>query len=333
MAQHFGTIRKYTAALLDLFNGMEIEYKDKAQNTITRSIPITYSSKEKSRIIEGYTAEQLAAGNTNVLPRASLSISTMVKLDQRIMNKNNKINTVANATSFDFMYNSVPYEFTFELSVMCRGMNEAAMIIEQVAPKFNPIVNIDIWDGENLDEPTSVPVKLLDIGLESEDYEEMSTNIVIVSFGLSLTGNLYPPIQSIKRIKDFKIYMNQQDGNYYTKKSVLGWDVASDGTLINATNTLAENPALNPPIIIDIVASTVVTLNPVNNLTVIYKDNDNKLSELTFTWVVLLGSATIASSYLDNAVLNVTAVGTIQVRCTIQDIFGNSTSLTKTFIV
>lgn len=330
--QHHGTIRKYTSALLDLFNGMEIEYKDKAGNVITRSVPIVYSSKEKSRIIEGFTAEQLAAGNTNVLPRASLSISTLIKSDQRVMNKNNKINTVANPNSFDFLYNSVPWEFTYELSVMCRGMNEATMIVEQVAPKFNPLVNIDIWDAENLNEPTRIPVRLLDIGIETSDYEELSTNIVIVSFGLSLIGNLYPPIQSIQRIKDFKIYMNQQDGNFYSKKSVLGWDVASDGTLINATITQAENPALNPPIIIDIVASTVVTLTPVNNLTVIYKDNDNKLSELTFTWVVLLGSATIVGT-LDNAVLAVTAVGSIQVQVTITDASGNFTSLTKTFIV
>jgi hypothetical protein len=63
-----------------------------------------------------------------------------------------------------------------------------------------------------------------------------------------------------------------------------------------------------------------------------YKDNDNKLSELTFSWVVLLGSATI-TSYLDNAVLAVTAVGSIQVQVTITDVFGNFTSLTKTFVV
>lgn len=332
MSIHHGTIRKYTAALLDLFNGMEIEYKDKAGNVITRSVPIVYSSKEKSRVIEGFTAEQLAAGNTNVLPRASLSMSTMLKSDQRVMNKNNKINTVANPNSFDFLYNSVPWEFTFELSVMCRGMNEATMLIEQVAPKFNPIVNIDIWDAENLNEPTRVPVRLLDIGVETSDYEELSTNIVTVSFGLSLFGNLYPPIQSIQRIKDFKIYMNQQDGDSFSKKSVLGWDVSSDGTLTNGTITQAENPALNPPVIIDIIASTIVTLKPVNNLTVIYKDNDNKLSELTFEWAVIQGSATIVGT-LDNAVLSVTAVGTVEVRVTITDIFGNFTSLSKIFIV
>lgn len=328
---HHGSIRKYTAALLDLFNGIEVQYKTKAGTVITKSVPITYSSKEKSRILDGYTADQLASGNYNVLPKASLSMSTMLKSDQRTMNKNNKINTVANPKSFDFLYNSVPYEFTFELSVMCRGMNEATMIIEQVAPKFNPIVNIDIWDAENLHEPTRIPVKLLDIGIENEEYEELSTNIVTVSFGLSLQGNLYPPIQSIERIKDFKIYINEQENNYYSKKSILGWDVAGDSTLINPTITIAEDVTMNPPVIIDIVGNNV-TVKPVNNLTVIYEDNDNKLSELTFAWVILQGSASIVGT-LDTAVLSVTAAGTVEVQCTITDIFGNFTSLAKTFIV
>lgn len=329
--QHYGTIRKYTAALLDLFNGIEIQYKDKANNTITKSVPITYSSKEKSRIIEGYTADQLASGNTNVLPRATLSLSTMLKSDQRTMNKNMKINTVANPTSYDFIFNSVPYEFTFELAVQCRGMNEATMIIEQIAPKFNPIVNIDIWDAENLNEPSRIPVKLLDIGIESEEYEEYSTNIVTVSFGLSLNGNLYPPIKSIERIKEFKMYMNQQDGDYFSKKSILGWDVASDGTLTTPTITIAEDAKLNPPIIIDIVGNNVI-VGPINSLTVIFDDLDNKVSELTFQWVVLQGSASILGT-LDTANLSIASAGTVEVQCTITDVFGNFTSLSKTFIV
>lgn len=328
--QHHSTIRKYTAALLDLFNGIEVQYKNSTGNIITKSVPITYVSREKSRILEGYTAEQLAAGNMNVLPRAALSLSTMLKSDQRTTNKNSKINTVANPDTFDFIFNSVPYEFTFELSVKCRGMNEATMIIEQIAPKFNPIVNLDIWDAENLNEPSRIPVKLLDIGIETEDYEEISSNIVTISFGLSLTGNLYPPIKSIKRIKDFKIYMNQQDGDYYSKKSILGWDVNNEGALMNGTVTLAEDTTLNPPIIIDIVGTNIVIGQ--NNIIVIYEDKDNQLSELTFEWIVLQGNASIVGT-LDNAVLTVNDIGTIEIQVTITDAFSNFTSSSKVFIV
>ena len=42
---------------------------------------------------------------------------------------------------------------------------------------FNPIVNIDVYDAVNLDEPTRIPVTLLDIGINTEDYEELRASM------------------------------------------------------------------------------------------------------------------------------------------------------------
>lgn len=328
---HHGTIRKYTAALLDFFNGIEIQYEDSNGTLRSRNIPIKYSSREKVNVLSDYLTEQLTSGNTNVLPRASLALSTMIKSEQRTTNKNVKIATIKTDDTFEYMYNSVPYEFTFELVFMCRGMNEAMMIIEQVAPKFNPTVNIDVWDASNLDEPTRVPVKLLDIGIDAEDYEELSSNLVMVNMGLSIQGNLYPPIKSIDRVKDFKMYMNQQDGNFYTRKSILGWDVDADGALQNGEITIAEDTTVHAPQVISINPTSPIVLGP-NTLSVIYEDKDNKYSELTFTWSVLNGSAVVSSDG-DTAELNVTAAGSVEVEVTITDVYGNYNSLSTTFTV
>ena len=157
---HHGTIRKYTAAILDLFNDLEIQYENSLGVTISRPIPIRYSSREKATIFDEYTTEQLLSGNYSILPRASLSLQSMSKVDSRVTNKNTKINQYKTDDSIEFSFNSVPYEFTFEIIVQCRGMNEAAQIIEQIAPKFNPTVNIDVWDAANLSEPTRIPVRL-----------------------------------------------------------------------------------------------------------------------------------------------------------------------------
>jgi hypothetical protein len=128
------------------------------------------------------------------------------------------------------MYNSVPYEFNYDLVFQCRGMNEASQIIEQIAPKFNPIVNIDIWDATNLDEPTRVPVRLLDISIESEDYDELSSNIITVVMGINLVGNLYPPIKSIPRIKEYEIYLNElKTKDTAIRLEMMSWDVDADG--------------------------------------------------------------------------------------------------------
>jgi hypothetical protein len=231
---HHGTIRKYTAALLDVFNNVEVQYQNSIGQDVNKKVPLVYSSVEKSKQLDRHTAEQLGAGNTNVLPRANLAMSTMVKAEQRVTNKNMKIAKIQTDDTFEWMYNSVPYEFTFELTYMCRGMNEATMIIEQVAPKFNPTINIDVWDVSNLDEPTRVPVKLLDIGIEQNEYDELSSNVVIVSFGLSLMGNLYPPIRTAPKIKEFYTYLNITTTECKAKRAdMLYWDVDIDGLLRN----------------------------------------------------------------------------------------------------
>lgn len=229
---HHGSIRKYTAALLDVFNDLEVQYKNSAGGSVGKRIPLKYSTREKSRILDDYSAEQILSGNHNVLPRATLAMASMSKAESRVMNKNNKIGQFRDVDSMEYMFNSVPYEFSFELNVQCRGMNEATQIVEQIAPVFNPILNIDVWDAANLSEPTRVPVRLDDISIETEDYDEISTNIVNVTLALSLVGNLYAPIKSIPRIKQFQMYFNQiEDEKNATRKEMLEWDVDVQGAV------------------------------------------------------------------------------------------------------
>lgn len=326
---HHGTIRKYTAALLDLFNDMEIQYADSNGNTRARNIPIKYSSIEKHKELDNFSAEQLLSGNTNVLPRASLALSTMTKAEQRIQNKNLKINTVKKESAFEYMYNSVPYEFTFELAVMCRGMNEASMVIEQIAPKFNPTINIDVWDAENLNEPTRIPVKLLDIGIESNEYDELSSNIVTVNIGLSIMGNLYPPIKSVERVKEYKIYMAEQISDKFKRTTAFNFDVQPDGTLQQTSDIHLAYPNMYAPNIIDIVGFNVGIGD--NTLEVIFDDKDNKDGELRFEWSVI-GAALVIPAR-EQATVIVNATGDIEVHCTVYDSFNNYSSYSKIFTI
>jgi hypothetical protein len=111
-------------------------------------------------------------------------------------------------------------------------MNEASQIIEQIAPRFNPSINIDIWDADNLNEPTRVPLKLIGIDLDGDEYSELSTNIFNVAISVALTGNLYAPIKTIKRINEFQIKMNElhgEDSEFFKETKLTGWDVDNEG--------------------------------------------------------------------------------------------------------
>lgn len=329
MFYHHNTIRTYTGALLNLFNDLEVQYKNSANEITSRNIQVRYASKEKSKILDEFTTEQILSGNYNVLPRANLSWSAMIKSDQRTTNKNLKINSKANENNFEFLYNSVPYEFTYELSIICRGLNEATMIIEQVASKFNPTINIDVYDATNLDEPTRIPVTLLDIGIVPDDYEEISTNIVSLSFGLSIKGNIYPPIKSIDRIKEFRMLLNEikEDvplGNI--KKSVLTYDVIN--TELKNEDIFIPEIMNTFPEIIEIVGSNIVIGS--NEIICIWEDKDSTIRELTFEWFVLSANASIIGNK-DTGELIVNSSGDVEIMVKITDENGNYNSKTKIF--
>lgn len=326
---HHGTIRKYTAALISLFNDVEVQHNNSSGTTISKNVPLVYSSREKSKILDNKTTEQLLSGNYNVLPRGSLALASMAKSSQRATNKNHKIGNVKSENSIEYMYNSVPYEFTYELVYQCRGMNEATQIIEQIAPVFNPTLNVDIWDGNNLDEPTRVPIKLEGIDINTDEYDELTSNIFLLSFTLSIQGNLYQPIRSQARIKEFKLRLNQYDNdNFYTKKSILGWDVNNSGSLENGSIINIPDVYTYPPVITSINANSTIVGD--NNFVVIYEDKDNPIEELKFNWEILSGDGSITFDN-DKAIVTANSIGTIDIQVTITDVYGNYATYSELF--
>ncbi len=334
MFYHHGTIRTYTGAILDLFNDLEVQYKNSKGEISSRNVPVRFSSREKSSILDEHTVEQISSGNYNVLPRANLLWSAIIKSDNRTTNKHVKVNTKANEDNFEFLYNSVPYELMFELAIVCRGMNEATMIIEQIAAKFNPIVNIDVYDAINLNKPTRIPVTLLDIGISTDGYEELSSNIITISCGLSVKGNIFPPIKTIERIKEFKMIISDIPGNAeninqeHYKKIVFDSEII-DKKVQNLEMSYVDYIDTHPKII-DIVGDNVQIGS--NDILAIWEDIDSTIRELIFEWNIISGDATISADK-DKAKLFVSEAGDIEVILKITDENGNYTSKTKIFTI
>jgi len=230
---HHGTIKKYTGAILQYFNGLEVQYTRSTGEVITKPVPLKYSLREKSNVLDSVTSQQLLEGNYNVLPRANLTFISLQKAEQRSTNKNKKINLLKGVDIIQFSYNSVPYEFLYDIVVQCRGMNEMTQIIEQVCANFNPHVIIDVWDVSNLSEPTRIPLMLQGVSMENDEYEEISANINSVTFSLSLMGHLYPPIKTIPRIKEFDLYLREiLVAEQSTERFMDSWNVDNDGNVI-----------------------------------------------------------------------------------------------------
>ncbi len=204
---HHNTIRKYTLALLNFFNRLEIQYKNDSDQIIVKKIPLHYKFQEKEMLMDK-TETQILSGNMNTLPRAVLELTSLKPNTNRQTSKYNKINRLRLAESQEYQYNCLSYDFDFSLSILCRGMSEACQIVEQIAPMFNPNVAIDVFDAENEETPTRVPLQLGDIGIEPESFGEKSMNICTVKASLSLSGYLFQPIRECPLIKELKMSFN-----------------------------------------------------------------------------------------------------------------------------
>lgn len=202
-----GTINLYTAALLSFLRKVKIEYLDENNNLISKNIPIMYSSKEKARSLEFFDDEDFVSGNVNLLPRGTLALVSIMKREDALLNRNIKINKVNTNGSFEYSYNSVPFSFVYEFNIFCRGMSELTSLIEIIMPKFNPNLSLDVYDVANLDEPTRVPLKLMDVTFsELDEFSETSKNIWNLTFSMQIDGNLYQNIKKINPILEYNTF-------------------------------------------------------------------------------------------------------------------------------
>lgn len=207
-----GTISLYTAALLSFLRKIKIEYLDENENLISKNIPIMYSSKEKAKSLEFFNQKDFISGNVNLLPRGTLALVSIMKREDALLNRNIKINKVKNINgSFEYSYNSVPFSFVYEFNIFCRGMSELTSLIEIIMPKFNPNLSLDVYDVANLDEPSRVPLKLMDVTFsEVDEFSETSKNIWNLTFSMQIDGNLYQNIKTINPLTEYKEAVNTQ---------------------------------------------------------------------------------------------------------------------------
>jgi len=327
---YMNTLRKYTLAVLSTFNELTVEYKDSSNVDQTRKIPIKYSSREKSKLLDEHETSQILSGNYDVLPRANVALSTVTSTPERNTNRFNKINV--NKTTGEFQYNSVAYEFVYDMTILCRGMNEASQIIEQIATKFNPTYTLLINETPN-STATTIPLNLLEIGLEQEEYEETSTNLVSLAVGLALKGQFYPPVNKMPVVNNIEVFMSEwysDQTNEYNR--AVKFDFVDNGVkaIVTKSDLLVDSqygkiaPVISDIISIDGLDSTIIGTD--YNLEVIFSDLDNKLSDgFIYVWSVSTG-ATISTG-TSNVIFNSSAIGTFTVSCIITDVHGNNSGI------
>lgn len=296
-----GTINSYVGALLTFLRNIDISYSDENKNLITKNIPIMYTSKEKSDSLEFLNAEDIKTGNVNILPRGTLALVSIQKREEASLNRNIKVNKTRTDNKIEYSFNSVPYSFIFEFNIFCRGMNELASLIEIILPNFNPNLSLDIYDVANLDEPTRVPLKLMDVTFsEVDENSETSKNIWMLTFSMQMDGQLYQQIKTTNLLKEYDMLTNVNKGYNYLESvnNPIYNAFFKKNTLKKGENTIEVvfKSALDIPEISFEISDNIKFKQKSNKIT--FNLTDDVLSKLQNNFVLIKCNLKTVSDYL-----------------------------------
>jgi len=228
---YFNSIRNYTLAILDSLNDIKHWVKNEDGSHNEEIIPLVFGNYEKSIAMEDIDRESFLNGNFKFIPRMVLTFEGMSKIPDRTTNKFQKISKIIQdpenpgKKEIQFGYNSVPYDFQYNLLIQARGLNQAFQIIEQIMPMFRPTMPLQIQEYPLFDSMTLTQLQSDDPQFDIiEEFEETDVNIVNITIPLNIRGNLYMPLQIsgpvevvklFNRLWDEKDYRDAQLASYY----------------------------------------------------------------------------------------------------------------------
>lgn len=203
-------IRKYIITFGTLFNNIYITRTDKNNNTTDyMRVPITYGPKDKAltRVVQDPNIDRPTA--TYPLPMMSFEITGFNYDGSR------KLPTLTRTARDDatdsnkrkYQWNPVPYNISFQLSILTKNAEDGTKIVEQILPYFTPDWTVTALLIPEMDIKHDIPIILNSVNLDDVyDGEFTARRSLVWTLDFTLKGYLYGPIKTTKIIK----YSNTQ---------------------------------------------------------------------------------------------------------------------------
>jgi hypothetical protein len=188
-----------------MFNNITIVRRDRTTEAEIQRIkvPLIYAPKDKY-VTRLATDPDLLREVQTVLPRMSFEL-TPNGINYDIARKQNSLLKHyncggANGISSAFM--GVPYNFTFELNIYSKTIDDGNQIIEQILPYFQPDFTLTVNPIPELSILKDIPIILDDV-VYNPQYEGNFDSVRYVYWTLTFTvkGYLFGPISTPKIIR------------------------------------------------------------------------------------------------------------------------------------
>ena len=219
-------IRKAVAMFGSLFNNITVVRKDGSGKTLNQQkVPLSYSPADKylQRI-----REQASLANDMVvaikLPRMSFEMTSMAYDPTRMLPKTGNLNVPGtDNTRRKKIYNTVPYNISFQLNIYARAQDDCLQVVEQILPYFSPQYTLTIRPIEELATFTEdVPVVLTGVSFQ-DDYEGTleERRTIIYTLDFEMKCNFHSDIT------EGSIVRKAINNIYQQSAGVLGEDLAA----------------------------------------------------------------------------------------------------------
>lgn len=203
---YHGLIRKYVVYFGTLFNDISIERTDDEGNVIQDFVvPIAYGPKQKfiARLEQDPTLNKSVA---ITLPRMSFEIVSFKYDPSRKLPSTGKI--FKQSTNYpgklDSVYNPVPVNIEFSLSIYAKNAEDGFKIFEQILPYFTPEWTSTLNILPDLDLKVDVPIVLNNINMVDKyegSFEDLSRRYIVHTLTFVMKAYLFGPTARADIIK------------------------------------------------------------------------------------------------------------------------------------
>lgn len=204
---YHGTIRRFVVFFGSLFADIYINRTD-SNNDVVESmrVPIMYGPVEKF-LARVEADPDLTKPVAIDLPRMSFALTSMMYDGDRKLETTRKIYLKNNDQKISYIYNPVPFNFFFTLSVMVKNAEDGTKILEQILPYFTPDWTATLNLVPEIGETKDIPVVFNTINTE-DIYEGDFTKrkAIVWNLNFTLKGYLYGPLNSVGLIK--QVFVN-----------------------------------------------------------------------------------------------------------------------------
>jgi len=196
---YHGAIRKTIVAFGRLFSDIKIARQgNDGAIAQTISVPLAYAPKEKWLV--RVDSDPNLSNNTYIsLPRISFEVTGYHYDASRKTNKMNKIvckDATSNANpNKKSVFSPAPYNIDISLYILTKTQEDAAQIVEQILPIFNPEYTLSINAVPEMEIVQDIPVILNGVTVEDNyDGSFQERRFVVHTITFTIKTNIYGPV-------------------------------------------------------------------------------------------------------------------------------------------